>query len=126
MKDIDQYAEWTERLWFASGSQEFTERDFTIMGLGLAGETGEVVEVVTDILQLVSHQGRVSEILKKRVRDGQFPVDKFIKEMGDLAYYWARICKAFDLNPSDVLATNVAKIESRRKRGVMHGNGDDR
>lgn len=109
MKNIDEYGEWTEELWFISGPREINEKDFTIMGFGLAGETGEVIE-----------------ILKKRVRDGQFDLERFTKEMGDVAYYWARLCRAFGLNPSEVLAANVAKIESRRERGVMRGNGDDR
>jgi NTP pyrophosphatase (non-canonical NTP hydrolase) len=126
MNDIDSYAEWTEKLWLASGSREIGERDHTIMGFGLQGETGELAEVVLDMLALVGHEGRVSEILKKRVRDGHFDRDRLKKELGDIAYYWARICKAYAMLPSEVLAANVKKIESRRARSVMHGSGDNR
>lgn len=109
VRNIDSYATWTEQLWFISGPRKLAEKDFTVMGFGLAGETGEVME-----------------ILKKRVRDGQLDLDRLTKELGDVAYYWARICKAFGLKPSAVLAANVAKIEDRRARGVMRGNGDNR
>jgi len=107
--NIDRYAEWAEGLWFASGSREFGERDYAIASLGLAGEVGEVME-----------------LLKKRVRDGNFDVEGFTKEMGDVIYYWSRLCLMFGVRPSDVLAANMRKLEDRRARGVMRGSGNDR
>jgi NTP pyrophosphatase (non-canonical NTP hydrolase) len=107
--NLDDYSEWAETAWFSSGSNEFGERDLTIMGFGLAGETGEVME-----------------ILKKRIRDGYFDSEHLKKELGDVIYYWVRICKAFGLRPTDVLQANVDKINSRAQRGTLRGSGDDR
>ena len=106
---LDEYGAWTEKMWFASGSLEFGEKDITVCSLGLAGETGEVME-----------------ILKKRVRDDFFDKKHLVKELGDVLYYWARICKAFDILPSEVMALNVIKVEDRKERNVMSGSGDDR
>jgi NTP pyrophosphatase (non-canonical NTP hydrolase) len=108
--DIEQYGRWTEKVWFSSpGQTELTERDITIMTLGLPGEVGEV-----------------TEIFKKKARDGTFDINQLKKELGDVAYYWARICKAFGLSPMEVLQCNVEKIESRKLRGTLRGSGDDR
>lgn len=109
MKHIDRYAEWTEKVWFTSKGRKLEERDLTVMSLGLAGEVGEVME-----------------LLKKRVRDGTFDEVNLKKELGDVAYYWARLCKAFGLLPSDVLKANYEKIEGRKRRGTMRGSGNDR
>ena len=107
--NIDKYAQWTEQVWFSSENKTPDERDFTIMSLGLAGEVGEVME-----------------ILKKRVRDNHFSQNDLIKELGDVGYYWARLCRAFNLDPSQVLQQNQKKIESRKKRGKLRGSGNNR
>lgn len=110
LSDIDDFAAFTEFQWFSGRPGVPTlERDLPIMALGLAGECGEVVEHI-----------------KKLIRDGALDVDAFKKELGDMVYYWARICRYFNFWPSEVLATNVAKLESRRARGRLRGDGDDR
>lgn len=108
--NVDEYGTWTEKMWMTDpSSPELTERDLTIMALGLPGEVGEV-----------------TELLKKRVRDGKLDPEQLKKELGDVAYYWARLCKAFGFLPSEVLAANVKKINSRAERGVLRGSGNDR
>lgn len=110
MKDIDQFGDFTVDMWVgpvnATGQ---TDRDLAIMSLGLAGETGEVIEHI-----------------KKSIRDGSLNMEALKKELGDVVYYWARICKYFEFQPSEVLAANVEKLESRRARGVSRGSGDNR
>ena len=109
MKDIDAYGDFTVEMWMADPSAELDERQLAIMALGLPGEVGEVIE-----------------LLKKRLRDGTFDRENLCKELGDVAYYWARLCRAFGLQPSEVLAANIEKLESRRARGTMRGSGDNR
>ena len=109
-KTIDEYAAWAKTKWFGSDETGFgCERDLTVMGFGLSGETGEVME-----------------ILKKRVRDNYLDKDHLKKELGDVIYYWANLCNAFGFTPSEVLQSNIDKIEDRHARGVMSGSGNDR
>lgn len=114
MRDINEYANFTCRMW-VSGNETVDNvdnpniRSLAIMSLGAAGETGEVVELV-----------------KKYIRDGRLDMDNLKKELGDMVYYWARLCKYFNLEPSEVLAANVEKLESRRARGKIRGSGDNR
>lgn len=109
MKDIDQYGQYTVDNWFSADSNTDPVRSLTIMTLGLAGETGEVIEKI-----------------KKKFRDNTLDLDLLKKELGDVAFYWARICREFGLQPSEVLATNIKKLNDRRARGVSHGSGDNR
>lgn len=108
--NIDLYGRFTEVMWFSGKPGEPTkEHDLPIMSLGLAGETGEALEHI-----------------KKFIRDDHLDKDALKKELGDVAYYWARICRYFGLECSDVLAASVVKLESRKERGVLRGDGDNR
>lgn len=135
--DIDDYGQFTVDLWVSGNATisdiknadeyKFTdkpdknpaketfikkgqaERNLAIMSLGLAGETGEVIEKI-----------------KKILRDGTYDEDNIIKELGDVVYYWARLCRFFGKQPSEVIAANVRKLESRKSRGVLRGSGDNR
>lgn len=106
--DIDAYGDFVDEMWFPSKGG-LTERDFRIMELGLPGEVGEVLE-----------------LLKKNVRDGNLDRANLKKELGDVIYYWARICTAYGFKPSEVILANVEKIEGRHNRGTLKGSGNDR
>ena len=120
--NVNDYGKFTEDIWFSKhrpdceffcrgrcDCDQNPERSLSIMAMGLAGEVGEVME-----------------ILKKRVRDGKFDLEKLEKELGDVGYYWARICMHFGLMPGDVLGANMSKLLGRKARGTMQGSGDDR
>lgn len=105
-ESLDEYAKWTRKMWL---SKNLKERDLTIMTIGLGEEAGEVLG-----------------LLKKRVRDGNLDLNNLKKELGDVLYYWAMLCNYFKISPTDVIATNMFKIEDRHKRGTLRGSGDDR
>ena len=117
--NIDAYGDYTVEHWFSAGADAdpFAEtyadqgagRSLTIMSFGLAGETGEVLEKI-----------------KKIFRDGTLEPEALKKELGDVGFYWARLCRYFGWDPSEVIGTNVDKLDSRRSRGMMRGSGDNR
>ena len=85
----------------------------TYTSLGL-GETGEI-------------QGKVKKIL--RDSDGvtsDESRDAISKELGDLLWYVATTASAFGLSLDDIATENLAKLASRRARGVTQGSGDTR
>lgn len=82
--------------------------------LGLAGEAGEVCEKI-----------------KKLQRDeGSNITEKFKKdltlELGDVLWYVSQIAGEFGIPLEEVALENIAKLRSRKKRGVLRGNGDNR
>lgn len=82
--------------------------------LGLAGETGEVVEHV-----------------KKMLRDdGGVPTeerrDKIQKELGDVLWYWLMLHEEFGLDPDKTASRLLAKLQSRKEQGLLQGSGSDR
>lgn len=77
-------------------------------------------------LGLSSEVGECLGLLKKEIRDGRTIDNDMFKELGDVAWYWVRLCDEFGFNPEDVLRENVAKLLSRKERGKLSGSGDDR
>ena len=77
-------------------------------GLGLAGEAGEVAEK-----------------LKKHYRDGA-SLAGLVKELGDVLWYMAAIARNLGITLEEVAQANLGKITSRKERGKIHGEGDNR
>lgn len=48
------------------------------------------------------------------------------KEHGDTGYYWVAIAENCGFTPEESIATNVEKLSSRKSRGVLKGDGDER
>ena len=96
---IDEYAAWAARVPRTRSLSAMPADEATYLaylGLGLAGEAGEVVEHI-----------------KKLLRDGAWNPDQVAEELGDVAYFWACLCLAAGRQPSDVLAASAAKIDAR-------------
>ena len=82
--------------------------------LGLAGETGEVAEVV-----------------KKAYRDDGGDVTKsrhiqLKRELGDVLWYLAALAREAGLTLEEIAQENLKKTASRQERGTLHGSGSDR
>lgn len=75
-------------------------RDKFIMTTGLAGETGEVVE-----------------LLKKEVRDGKLDTQELALELGDVLYYLTMIANRNGFTLEQLQRRNVHKLELRNKLG---------
>lgn len=72
--------------------------------IGMAAETGEFCEIPKKIF----FQG------KQLNEDARFHMKR---ELGDVIWYWMNACNALGLNPNDVIAENVKKLEARYPGG---------
>ena len=80
--------------------------------LGLAGEAGEVADKV-----------------KKIIRDNKSLVEEkegIAKELGDVLWYVNAIARDIGYSLEEVAEMNLVKLESRKERGTLQGNGDNR
>jgi NTP pyrophosphatase (non-canonical NTP hydrolase) len=89
-------------------------KNFVYPVLGLAGETGEVVEKVKKILR--DKKGIVEKEDREEIK----------KELGDVLWYLAQICTELKLSLEDVAKTNLLKLKSRKERNKLRGSGDQR
>ncbi len=82
--------------------------------LGLSGEAGEVAEHA-----------------KKTIRDdgGEVSPERraaMAKELGDVLWYVAQLASELGLDLDEIAQTNLDKLLSRQRRGVLSGAGDER
>ena len=53
-------------------------------------------------------------------------LEGIIKEGGDILWYLCALFTDLGIPMSQVLETNVRKLQERRNNGVIHGDGDNR
>jgi NTP pyrophosphatase (non-canonical NTP hydrolase) len=88
--------------------------NFVYPALGLAGETGELINKI-----------------KKIIRDKNNIIDdetraELKKELGDVLWYAAQLSTELHLDFSEVAETNIKKLADRASRNMIKGNGDNR
>ena len=81
--------------------------------LGLAGEAGEVADKVKKILR------GDSELTPERKV-------AIVQEIGDVLWYCATLAHDLGFELEDVAKLNYAKLQSRKERGKLAGDGDQR
>jgi len=87
------------------------------------GET----RLVENTLGLVGEAGEVAEKIKKLLRDNtKVSSDDIIKELGDVVFYVTALANYFNSDLTEVLQNNMDKLNSRARRGVIKGSGDNR
>jgi NTP pyrophosphatase (non-canonical NTP hydrolase) len=85
------------------------DRELLISACGLAGETGEVVELI-----------------KKYVGHGKTPSPTRIsEELGDVLWYVADIASRYDLNLDGIASNNIRKLRERYPNGFNGGQVDN-
>jgi len=83
--------------------------------LGIAGETGEVAELVKKwIRDERSH--KMSDERRERI----------VKELGDILWYVSNLASDLNISLDAVASTNILKLEDRQARNVLQGDGDER
>lgn len=90
------------------------DNNFVYPTLGLVGEAGEVAEKIKKVLR--DNNGVIDEIKKQEIS----------KELGDVLWYIAQIATELGLSLDEVAISNIEKLNSRSKRGVISGDGDNR
>jgi NTP pyrophosphatase (non-canonical NTP hydrolase) len=88
--------------------------------------TGSKSELAYLTLGLCGESGEVAEKIKKFIRDGKFDAQDVAKELGDVFWYLTQLCLAIGKHPSGVLTNNLKKLDDRRERDMIRGEGDNR
>jgi NTP pyrophosphatase (non-canonical NTP hydrolase) len=112
-KDVGvDYDQFVDSIWFYTPAGHGGMPELGYIGLKLAGECGEIAEKIG-----------------KAYRDngGKLPSEELmLKELGDVAFYITKLSHLLGKRLGDVLMMNVEKLEDRKLRGTLNGNGDER
>lgn len=108
--------------------------------IALGGDSGADAVGLGQIIGALSQVATACEKLedlKREIREGRmklpdmrpFPEDLLTpvkKELGDVAWYTARVPNELGMSCSEVLRANVEKLEGRIVKNTLHGRGDER
>jgi NTP pyrophosphatase (non-canonical NTP hydrolase) len=79
------------------------------------------LDLITACMGLAAESGEFIEIPKKIIFQGKALTDENVhhmkRELGDIMWYWVNACRALQLDPNEVIAENVRKLESRYPGG---------
>ena len=89
-------------------------KNFVYTTLGLVGESGEIAEKIKKVYR--DGDGSISD--EKRI--------ELEKELGDVLWYLSQMATELKLSLDDIAEKNIKKLYSRKERGKLHGNGDNR
>ena len=112
--DLDKYQKRAAKYDLFETTVDLKSPGFLEKILGLAGEAGEAADKVKKILR--DKGGYASEDDRAAL----------VKELGDVLWYVANVARYLDVNLSEIAKGNIDKLESRRKRNKLHGEGDER
>lgn len=80
--------------------------------------------LITSAMGLCGEAGEFSEIFKKVIFHGKQYTEETkahaAKELGDVIWYWTNACRALGLDPNEVIAENVRKLEARYPGGTFN------
>lgn len=88
-------------------------------------------KIIYPALGITGEAGECSDKVKKVIRDnnGEFTGDRkreIAKEIGDVLWYCAALAHDIGYTLNEVGEMNVEKLNSRKERNKINGNGDNR
>lgn len=86
-----------------SFEEDYLEKKLSLGALGVAGEAGEVADLIKKILH--------HDVDLESVRE------KLIKEMGDVHWYLEYLAATLGISTNEVLEANVKKLRARHPNG---------
>jgi NTP pyrophosphatase (non-canonical NTP hydrolase) len=76
-----------------------------------------IPRLITAAFGMMAEGGEFGDIVKKILFQGKEITpelrDKLIKELGDVAWYWANACTALNVSPNEVIQRNKNKLLER-------------
>jgi NTP pyrophosphatase (non-canonical NTP hydrolase) len=79
--------------------------------------------LMTAAIGMSAECGEFNEIPKKIIFQGKPFTEENVfhmkRELGDIMWYWVNACRALQLDPNDVIAENVRKLEARYSGGAF-------
>jgi NTP pyrophosphatase (non-canonical NTP hydrolase) len=114
MMNFEDYHQETSKTAIYPGAGTASFEALAYVGLGLAGEAGEVANKLKKVAR--DHSGRITPGMR----------EKLAGELGDVFWYLSMLLQELRLEPGKVLANNNAKLTSRKEQGKIWGDGDTR
>jgi NTP pyrophosphatase (non-canonical NTP hydrolase) len=116
--DLNKYQDFVEAVTSAE-SNNSTDMKAAVDRLEESGVN--VSLLLTGAVGMSAEGGEFMEIVKKCIFQGK-PLNEETqfhakRELGDIMWYWINSCRALNIDPNEVIAENVRKLEARYPGG---------
>lgn len=116
--DLNKYKDFVKKV-TSDQSNDITKATEAMYNLESSGVN--ISLLLTGAVGMSAEGGEFMEIVKKCIFQGK-PLDEDTqfhakRELGDIMWYWVNSCRALNLDPNEVVAENVRKLESRYPGG---------
>ena len=108
-----------------------TSNNFSYMFFNLVGEVGELASKIGKHIRKDKMVIR-GNCLDIKVNDNgnlkltEAEVEELEKEVGDILWQLSGVCSVMGWSLENIAQQNLEKLASRKERGVVDGNGDNR
>ena len=101
--------------------------NFSYMMLNLVGEVGELASKVAKAIRKGEATITGDQLRHPSTRRIDDELEEAMKlEAGDVLWQFAGICSVMGWDLEEIARINLDKLSSRKQRGVIDGNGDNR
>ena len=115
--DLNRYKDFVQ----AVTSDASNDLEALIARLRELDQTVNIALLMTGSTGVAAEGGEFAEVVKKCVFQGKPMNDDTVfhmkRELGDIAWQWVNACRALGLDPNEVIAENVRKLEARYPGG---------
>jgi NTP pyrophosphatase (non-canonical NTP hydrolase) len=120
MIDLQKYTEFVEAI-----TSETSNSPMALSArINVLSADFNVALAMTSAMGMSGEAGEFSEIFKKVIFHGKAYTEETkahcAKELGDVIWYWTNACRALGLDPNQVIADNVTKLEARYPGGKFN------
>ena|SRR3989344_9286460 len=112
--DFNEYQELATRTASIPEDKQGTEYALMYFCLGLACETGELIEKIKKVLR--NDKGEITREKRELIK----------LEIGDVLWYLSQIARTCDVPLNEAAKANIEKLADRHSRGVIKSEGDTR
>ena len=100
--------------------------NFSYMMLNLVGEVGEFSSKVAKAIRKGYISIEYDELIPTNKIANEALLEELKAEAGDILWQLSGLCEIMGWKLEDVAQGNLDKLASRKERGVIDGNGDNR
>ena len=116
--DLNKYSEFVGEVTSAASN----DHDAFIARLNELNDQGcNISLLMTAGFGLSAESGEFTEVVKKMVFQGKPFTEEnhwhMLRELGDICWYLINACRALDIDPNEIFAENVRKLEARYPGG---------
>lgn len=103
-----------------------SSNNFAYMSFGLVGEVGELMGKIAKHIRKENISIENNQIIDNDEKLSRSDIELIISELGDIQWFVAGLAQSLGYSLEEVCEYNLEKLQSRKQRNKIDGDGDNR